>query len=148
MSAGTPNEATQPTFAELLNRLFVTVHPIGGKPLSLREASKRARELGGSLSHSYIGELRSGAKDRPSQENADLLAQVFGVRPGYFNDPGVRARVDRDLDRLAARHRDHNLIELAQRTASLDDVDRAALADLVQNYLRKRRTGSDERRPS
>ncbi|WP_232661246.1 hypothetical protein [Pseudonocardia sp. TRM90224] len=124
----------EPTFAELLTRLFEILHPVGDRQLSLREVSNRVRELGGSLSHSYIGELRSGVKDKPSRDSADLLAQAFGVRPGYFNDPEARASVNRKLDRLAARHRDHNLSELAQRVASLSDSDRAALTKLVQSY--------------
>lgn len=132
------------TFAEKLNRLFEVLHPADRKPLSTREVAARVKDQGGSISPAYISELRNGVKTNPGLDHVIQLAKAFGVSPGYFTDPEVAERVDQELDRIAARHRDSRLMELAERTASLDDADRAALTALVEDYLRKRRTQQQE----
>lgn len=139
MSDGSASARRPSTFAEKLNRLFEVMHPVGAGPFSTREIAARVKEQGGSISPAYLSELRNGIKTSPTLDRVIQLAQAFGVSAGYFTDPEVAARVDAELDKIEARHRDLHLIELAERTASLDDGDRAALASLVEAHLQKRR---------
>lgn len=137
MTSDPPNGPPERTTAEKFARLRAILYPIGGTPRSFRDISRGLHELGVSLSASYLQEIESGKK-KPRQDKLDGLASYFGVRPGYWNDPEAYAQVDAELERIAARHRDTGLQELALRTASLDEPDRAALAALVQNHLRNR----------
>ena len=127
-------------FAGQLRRLIAVLHPPSQPPLSDRAIAARVREQGGSISPAYVAELRSGKKSNPSLEHVRQLAGAFGVSAGYFSDPEVYERVSGELDRLEQISRgghDH-LIELATRTASLDQADRATLAALVQRELSTR----------
>lgn len=142
--ADSPAPAPRPgTFAEKLNRLFEVLHPADRKPWSTREVAARVKEQGGSVSPAYISELRNGVKTNPGLDHVLWLAAAFGVSAGYFTDPEVAERVDRELDAAAARHRDARLVDLAEQTASLDPTDRAALHVLVQDYLQKRGPGQE-----
>lgn len=137
---GTSPSANRPeTFADKLNRLFDVLRPAGGKPMTTREVARRVTEQGGSISPGYISELRNGVKTNPGIDHVRYLAAAFGVSAGYFTDPEVAARVDAELDRLEGHHRSRRLVELAERTASLDASDRVALAALVDDYLQGRR---------
>lgn len=78
------------------------------------------------------------------------LAAAFGVPAGYFTDPEVAARVDKELDRLEQFKQKPELAELAEqtvavnmRTASLDNDDREQLADMVKAFWKRRRHGQD-----
>lgn len=132
------------TVAEKLTRLFEVLHSPGSPPLSTREVAKRVKNLGGSISPTYISELRTGVKKNPSLEHIVWLSQAFGVSAGYFTDPEVAERVDVELDMLAAHHQNPKLAELAeqtvsvaQRTASLDESDKQALGEMVKDYWRR-----------
>ncbi|MCE0764136.1 helix-turn-helix domain-containing protein [Pseudonocardia kujensis] len=134
------------TVAEKLSRLFEVMHAPEARPLSTREVAKRVKQQGGSISPTYISELRTGKKTNPSLEQVMWLAAAFGVSAGYFTDPEVAERVDAELDRLAERHRNAQLQELAaqtaciaERTASLSPTDREALAAMVEQHLKSRR---------
>jgi transcriptional regulator with XRE-family HTH domain len=126
------------TFAGKLNRLFEVLRPAGGKPVTTREIARRVAEQGGSISPGYISELRNGVKTKPGMEHVAYLAGAFGISAGYFTDPEVADRVDAELDRLEEHHRSSRLVDLAERTASLDASDRVALAALVDRYLQER----------
>ncbi|MGH7749475.1 MAG: hypothetical protein ACREQ5_32620 [Candidatus Dormibacteria bacterium] len=139
------------TVAEKLSRLFEVMHPPGARPLSTREIANRVKKQGGSISPTYVSELRTGKKTNPSLEQIMWLAAAFGVSAGYFTDPDVAQRVDAELDRLAEHHHNAQLQELAaqaatitERTASLSLSDRQALAAMVEEHLHARR----ERRES
>jgi len=54
------------------------------EPLTGKEISERAAELGYNLSTSYVLSLRNGSKTNPSLEALDALAAVFGVEINYF----------------------------------------------------------------
>ena len=84
------------------------------------------KKQGGSISPTYVSELRTGKKTNPSLEQIMWLAAAFGVSAGYFTDPGVAKRIDAEPDRLAEHHHNAQLQELAaqattitERTASL-----------------------------
>lgn len=127
-------------FAGQLRRLIMVLHQPGQPQPSDRAIAARVREQGGSISPAYVAELRSGKKTNPSLEHVRQLAGAFGVSAGYFTDPEVYERVSLELDRLEQLNQgshDH-LVELATRTASLDQTDRAALAALVQRELAAR----------
>lgn len=135
------------TIAEKLNRLFEVLHPAGGRPLTNRELAARVKEQGGSISQAYISQLRGGTRDNPTLEHLIGIASAFGVPPGYFTDPEVAERVDAELDRLVEMQQAKpELAEIAEmqvninmRTASLDDSEREALAEMVQAFWRRRK---------
>lgn len=134
------------TVAEKLARLFDVLHPSGEPPLSTREVAKRVKAAGGSISPTYISELRNGVKKNPSLEHIMWLSEAFGVSAGYFTDPEVAKRVDAELDKLAAHHQRAHLaalaeqtVSVAERTANLDDSDRVALAEMVKDYWARRK---------
>lgn len=138
------------TFAEKLTRLFEVLHPAGGRPISTRELAARVKQNGGSISPAYVSELRTGKRSNPTMEHIKGIAAAFGVPAGYFTDPEVAARVDEELDRLEHYKRNTRLAELAEqtvtvnlRTASLDESDRAELAEMVQAFLRRTGRAAD-----
>lgn len=139
------------TVAEKLNRLFEVLHPAGSRPLNNRELASRVKEQGGSISQTYISQLRSGARDNPTLEHLIGIAAAFGVPAGYFTDPEVADRVDAELDRLVEMQQAKpELAEIAEmqvninlRTASLDESDREALEDMVQAFWRRRKQRRD-----
>jgi transcriptional regulator with XRE-family HTH domain len=143
--------ATRPerpsTIAEKLNRLFEVLHPAGAKPLTNRELAERIKDQGRSISQTYISQLRSGIRDNPTLEHLVGIAGAFGVPPGYFTDPEVAERVDAELDRLVdMQQAKPELAEIAEmqvsinmRTATLDEADKEALAEMVQAFWRRRK---------
>lgn len=138
-----PGGAARPrSFAEKLQRLLAVMHPAGQPAMSDRALAQRIRERGGQISPAYLSELKAGKKTNPGLEHLLQIADAFGISAGYFTDPEVAERIDRDLDKLEQRHRDDRLQELAARTASLDSGDRQALAELVERELAKRRPGN------
>jgi transcriptional regulator with XRE-family HTH domain len=147
---GDERPARPRTVAEKLTRLFKVLHPPGARPLSTREVAKRVKQNGGSISSTYISELRSGVKTNPSLDHIIWLAAAFGVSASYFTDPDAAERVDAELDRVEALHQRERLSDLAEqtvaiheRTADLNDSDRAALAELVQDYWHRRKQRRD-----
>lgn len=135
------------TIAEKLNKLFDVLHPAGARPLTNRELAARVKEQGGSISQTYISQLRGGTRDNPTLEHLVGIAAAFGVSPGYFTDPEVAERVDAELDRLVEMQQAKpELAEIAEmqvninlRTAELDDGERAALAEMVQAFWQRRK---------
>lgn len=134
------------TVAEKLSRLFEVLHPPGGRELSTRELARRVKAQGGSVSATYIAELRNGKKTNPSLEQIKWISAAFGISAGYFTDDDVAERVDAELDRLAAHQRNLPLAEMAEqmvsireRTADLDESDQAAFDQMVDDYWRRRK---------
>lgn len=134
------------TVAEKLARLFEVLHPPGGRELSTREISRRVKALGGSVSSTYVSELKNGKKTNPSLDQIKWISEAFGISAGYFTDDEVAERVDAELDRLAAHQQNIHLAELAEqtvniaeRTADLDESDKATLQQMVEDYWRRRK---------
>lgn len=135
------------TVSEKLTRLFEVLHPPGGRELSTREVARRVKAQGGSISPTYISELKNGKKTNPSLDQVKWLAAAFGISAGYFTDDEVAERVDAELDRLAAHQQNTELaalaeqtVSIAERTASLDASDQALLEQMVLDYRRRRRS--------
>jgi hypothetical protein len=61
--------------------------------LSNREAARRVKEAGGSISHSQVGNIRSGRQPCPAVHHLQMLANLFEVPMSYFFDPGPVAEV-------------------------------------------------------
>jgi transcriptional regulator with XRE-family HTH domain len=144
--AGDARPGRPQTVAEKLTRLFEVLHPPAGRQLSTREVARRVKEQGGSISATYVGELKNGKKTNPSLDQIRWLAAAFGVSAGYFTDDEVAERVDAELDRLAAHQQNTQLAELAEqtvsiaeRTADLDESDKVTLAQMVEDYWRRRK---------
>ena len=143
----TDDHADQPDrrpqdFPGKLRRLIAVLHPPGRHPLSDRAIAARVRENGGSISASYVAELRKGIKPDPSLTYVQQLAAAFGVSAGYFTDPEVYERVSLELDRIEQINQqgsNQQLVELATRMASLTESDRDTVAALVQRELSARR---------
>lgn len=143
---GDERPARPRTVAEKLTRLFEVLHPPGSRELSTREIARRVKEQGGSISPTYISELKNGKKTNPSLDQIKWLAGAFGVSAGYFTDDEVAERVDAELDRLAAHQQNAELaalaeqtVSIAERTASLDESDKATLAQMVEDYWKRRK---------
>ncbi len=135
------------TVAEKLTRLFEVLHPPGGKELSTRELARRVKALGGSVSSTYVSDLRNGKKTNPSLDQIKWISEAFGISAGYFTDDEVAERIDAELNRLEAHQQNAQLAELAEhtvsvaeRTADLDESDKAALAKMVEDYWLRRKT--------
>lgn len=143
---GGPEGSSRPrTVAEKLTRLFEVLHPVGGREVSTREIARRVKEQGGSISPTYVSELKNGKKTNPSLEQIKWLAAAFGVSAGYFTDDEVAERVDAELDRLASHQENRQLAELAeqsvsirQRKASLNEADQKALEQMVEDFWARR----------
>lgn len=145
-SSSGPEKPPRPrTVAEKLTRLFEVLHPVGARELSTREVARRVKEQGGSISPTYVSELKNGKKSNPSLEQIKWLAAAFGVSAGYFTDDEVAERVDEELDRLASHQENRQLAELAeqevsiiQRKASLNEADKKALEQMVNDFWARR----------
>ncbi|HEX2806895.1 MAG TPA: hypothetical protein VHN80_12075 [Kineosporiaceae bacterium] len=79
-------------FAQKLNHLFRVCHPPDRGPYTLREVADSVTAAGTPLSFSYLSQLRSGAKGRPSAAHAAALARYFDVDVTYFF--GEKAQVE------------------------------------------------------
>lgn len=115
-SGGSPARGS---LAWKLNRLFATVHPSGRGEYSADEVARAINERGGgSISPAYIYLLRKGQRDNPTKRHLELLAAFFGVTPSYFFDDEAAARIEQQLDLLAA-FRDGEVRRLAARASGL-----------------------------
>ncbi|WP_422768630.1 helix-turn-helix domain-containing protein [Plantactinospora sp. WMMC1484] len=90
------------TLAGRLDRLFDRIRKPDGTPYSLREVADATAAQGESISHTYIGQLRTGKKSDPNLSHLRALARFFGVPVEYFTSDRLAADVDRELDLAAA----------------------------------------------
>jgi len=97
------NAAELGVFATRLEHLFQTVHPKNRGPYTNREVADEINEASGRkvLSHTYIWQLRTGKRDKPSHDRVVALAEFFGVAQDYFSDDDVAARTDAQLAEVA-----------------------------------------------
>jgi len=71
-----------------------------GRELSQQEVVRAiARELGRSISQSYLSQVESGARPHLTHGTRELLAQFFRVHPGYLvsDPPGFHTELVSDL---------------------------------------------------
>jgi transcriptional regulator with XRE-family HTH domain len=125
-------EPLAPTLAEKLNRLFSTVHPRGRPEFSSEEVAETIRDRGGpTVSATYIWQLRTGRRDNPTKKHLEALADFFGVSPAYFFDEAAAARIEAELDLLAAL-RDAPVREMALRASGLSAQSLKAIAEMIE----------------
>jgi transcriptional regulator with XRE-family HTH domain len=125
-------EPLAPTLAEKLNRLFSAVHPRGHSEFSSEEVAEAIRDRGGpSISATYIWQLRTGRRDNPTKKHLEALADFFGVSPAYFFDEAAAARIEAELDLLAAL-RDAPVRQMALRASGLSAQSLKAIAEMIE----------------
>jgi transcriptional regulator with XRE-family HTH domain len=144
------------TLAELLNGLFAAMPRPDGKEYSNQQVADAicATKIVGTLSGSYIWQLRNGSKDNPTVRHLKGLAYFFQVPVTYFFDEDVTSRIDQKLAELSAeRERMSEIIGgdvqlMAMRTGELSPTRRQQAIDLVdviyQLELAERGTQSPE----
>jgi transcriptional regulator with XRE-family HTH domain len=122
--------------ADKLERLFRTVHPAGRGEYTYREVAEAIRQAGGpTVSPTYIWQLRTGQRTNPSMRHLEALARFFGVPVGYFSNDDTAARVDAELDFLAAL-RDASVRHIALRAAGLSPQSLAAISEIIEQIRR------------
>jgi transcriptional regulator with XRE-family HTH domain len=118
------------SLAAKLNRLVDTVHPAGRGPYTNEEIAAAVRADGVDLTHSAVSAWRRGTRDNPSFRHLAALAKFFGVPLAYFSDDAESARVDEQLD-LVAAWRDAQVRAIAMRAGELSEAGRAALLEMA-----------------
>jgi transcriptional regulator with XRE-family HTH domain len=122
------------TFAQKLDHLFRTIHPGNRGEYTYDEAAQAIQKAGESISGAYISMLRRGLRVNPTRKHIAALAQFFGVSPLYFFDEDEAAKIDADLDLLAAL-RDAGVRRIALRASVLQPNLQAALGDFIDRLL-------------
>lgn len=124
-------EPVRRSLAEKLDRLFQIVHPVRGE-YSSGQVANAIRETGGpTISATYIWQLRKGIRDNPTKRHLEALAGFFGVAPSYFFDDEAAARIDAELDLLAAL-RDTSVRQVALRASGLSQESLEAISDMIE----------------
>ncbi|WP_238015679.1 XRE family transcriptional regulator [Dactylosporangium sp. AC04546] len=122
---------TDMTLASKLDRLFRTVHPAGRAEFTYEEVATAIRDRGVMISHTYIWQLRKGARDNPTKRHLEALADFFGVNPAYFLDDDAARRIDEQLELLAAM-RDSAVRTVALRAAGLSAPSLEAIQGMIE----------------
>jgi transcriptional regulator with XRE-family HTH domain len=128
-------EDRAPTLAERLDRLFRTVHPPHRAEYTYEEVASAIRERGVMISHTYIWQLRKGARDNPTKRHLEALAEFFGVNAAYFLDDDASRRMDEQLELLAAL-RDNAIRNVALRAAGLSAPSLEAIHGMIEHARR------------
>jgi len=128
---GSPGQS----LAERLNHLLAASTPPGGKPPTTRELAQQVTEAGHQVSHTYIARLLNGQTDDPSLRCLQALANVFGVPPGYFVDDATAAKVNRDLELLAAL-RDGDVRVIALESRGLSQSSQETVLNVIKQVRR------------
>jgi len=124
------------SLAAKLDHLFRTVHPPGRGEYRHEEVAEGIRAQGGpAISAAYVWQLRAGKRANPTMSTLESLAEFFGVPAAYFLDEEARARVDAQLDLLAAM-RDARVSRIALRSFGLSAESLQAIAGVIENARR------------
>jgi len=126
---------TDMTLAAKLDRLFRTVRPAGRGEYTYEEVASAIRERGVGISHTYIWQLRKGARDNPTKRHLEALAEFFGVNAAYFLDDEAAQRIDGQLELLAAL-RDNAVRTVALRAAGLSEPSLEAIRGMIEHARR------------
>lgn len=120
------------TLAEKLDRLFRTMHPRGRGEYTHEEVADAIRRRSGpTISATYLWQLRRGLRDNPTMKHLEAIADFFGVSPAYFFDDEATARIEAELQLLAAL-RDSPVRHLALRAFGLSPESLAALSEMIE----------------
>lgn len=118
------------TLAEKLDHLFATVHPAKGEFTHEQVATAIEQAGGPTISATYVWQLRKGVRDNPTKNHLEALAAFFGVTPTYFFDDEAAARIDAQLELLAAI-RDPLVQDLAVKASGLSPETLTTVIDMV-----------------
>jgi transcriptional regulator with XRE-family HTH domain len=134
------------SLAERLDHLFRTVRREDGREFSHREVADAITASDEPISHSYIGQLRTGDKDNPTIKHLRALARFFGVPVEYFTREDVASDVDRELRTLTAL-KELQIRTVALRSTLLPEAERS-LAELsrIIDVIREQDQDEEERR--
>lgn len=125
-----------------LNHLFRTVRRGEDEYSNKAVAEAIAEKQSVPISHTYIWQLRTGRRDNPTIQHLTALATFFGVPVAYFLDDAESARINQDLELLAAM-REAGVTEIALRSADLSDSSRTAVADMISQLWRLEHPGAE-----
>lgn len=121
--------------AARIEHLFTLRLRPDGESWSLRQVSAAAKDRGVSLSASFLHDLRRGVKDNPTKQQLECLADIFGVRVGYFfDDDDTLAQVNERLRALGALE-DERTLEIAMRSRGLSERDYRILNALIDSAI-------------
>jgi len=142
-----PQGSTELTFAEKLDRLFKTMHPVNRGEFTYREVEAGVRQIlaeradaggappDGSLSASYICNLRRGRRANPTLNQVELLAQFFKVPVTYFvGTPSEVASIDGQMA-LVRVMRHEGVRDIALRASDLNDAGLRTLDGVIASLL-------------
>lgn len=116
------------SLAQRLDNLFRTVRRDDGREFSHREVAESITATDEPISHSYIGQLRTGDKDNPTIKHLRALARFFGVPVEYFTRDDIADDVDHELRTLTAL-KELQIRTVALRSTVLPEAERS-LAEL------------------
>ena len=109
--------------------------PETGEPLTGKEISQRAAELGYNLSTSYVLSLRNGSRTHPSLESLEALAAVFGLEINYFftgDEPSKTPNLSATDTALAAAMRNGSVRDIALSAAKMTPETQRTLARIAR----------------
>lgn len=129
---GTARNPRRRTLPEKIEYLFATVRPPGGlgRSYTVREISQRAEAAGHSISHSHIHQLRRDPGRSPTVRALEALAAGFGVSVAYFFNDETAARIEDDLELLAAL-RDGLVRDVALHAAGLSEASLGSIMQMI-----------------
>lgn len=126
------------TLAEKIDKLFRTVRRSSEPEATYREVANAIVANGGTISASYIWQLRTGVKDNPTMKHLQALADYFGISPAYFLDENKSKEIDSQLDHLVAE-RDSGVRAVALRAAELSPEGLRVINDLIERERQRER---------
>jgi transcriptional regulator with XRE-family HTH domain len=128
---GDTREPEDDSMAHKLDYLFRTVRPPGRQgEYSYQEVAEGIRDLGIAISHTYVWQLRRGARANPTKRHLEGLAAFFGVPVSYFFDDAVANQIESELGLVRAL-RDSNVRSVALRIADLTPASVDTVKEIV-----------------
>jgi len=126
------------TLAEKLDRLFATMHPKDRGEFTYREVEAGVRavlaengDAEGSISASYLCQLRRGRRTNPTLKQVQALAAFFKVPVTYFVGTSDEVEsIDAQMSLVRAL-RDHGVRDVALRASQLTPAGIRAVADVI-----------------
>lgn len=142
------------TFAGRLDKAITTMHPPDRGPYTYAEISKGVKELGATLSTSYLWQLRRGDRDNPTLRQIEALARFFHLPVTWFVG-GSAAEIEsiEAQMNLVQVMRSPQVREVALRASSLTPAGLRAIVGIlgqleeVQGMTRRSRRSAGKNRP-
>lgn len=130
---GQTQEGGLPHLAERLNILFARIPQRGAtQPYTNDRAADELNVAGISVTGTYLSQLRSGKRSNPSARLLAGIADLFEVPIGYFFDADQAAKIEEQLDALAAL-RSSGVRAILARTAGVSEAGIANLSAALEH---------------